>query len=324
MLCPKIQQDVFEVFGETLCELAEQDRTICAISAAMTSGTGLASFAKRFPDRFYDVGIAEQHAVTLAAGLAVGGMNPFVALYSTFFQRAYDQWVHDVCLQNLPVTLALDRAGLVASDGETHQGLYDLSMLLPLPNVEIFAPADAHDLRQALVYACSANHPVAIRYPRTRTTEIEPLNTARRTLSQHGGDTLHALRLVQQGSDLTVIVLGAVLEEACSALSKINNLSCALYSCACARPFDFNGMMAALKQSKNLLLIEEGSCRGGWGASLIPEIKRRCPEVVVSLLGIPVSSAGQASRRELLKASGLDADSIADTIRSIMGQHKGD
>ena len=155
-----------EVFGETLCRLAKEDKRLIAITAAMQNGTGLEEFARRFPDRFYDIGIAEQHAVTFAAGLALEGMKPVVAIYSTFLQRAYDQVLHDVCMQNLPVIFALDRAGIVGEDGSTHQGVFDFSYLRHIPNLIVMVPKDENEFQNMIKTAAECRAPVAFRYPR--------------------------------------------------------------------------------------------------------------------------------------------------------------
>ena len=205
-----------EVFGETLCQLARENRRLVAITAAMQSGTGLEEFARWFPDRFYDIGIAEQHAVTFAAGLALEGMKPVVAIYSTFLQRAYDQVLQDVCLQNLPVVFALDRGGIVGEDGPTHQGLFDFSYLRHIPNLVIMAPKDENEFQHMIKTATECPYPTAFRYPRGKGLGVK----------REG--TLHPIdigkgELLREGQDIVIIGIGSTVYPSLRAAEKLSD-----------------------------------------------------------------------------------------------------
>jgi 1-deoxy-D-xylulose-5-phosphate synthase len=201
-----------DVYGDLVCELARADSHIVAITAAMCSGTGLTRVAEEFPDRFYDVGIAEQHAVTMAAGMALGGLRPLVTIYSTFLQRAFDQVLHDVCIQNIPVIFAMDRAGIVGADGATHQGLFDISFLRPLPNMILMAPSDELEMHRMFRTALALKQPCAIRYPRGKARGL-PLGPERNDLLEIG-----KARLVQEGREVAILAYGTILDDVRKAL----------------------------------------------------------------------------------------------------------
>ncbi len=305
------------VFGETMVELAEGDSRVVAVTAAMMQGTGLLPFAERFPDRLFDVGIAEQHAVTMAAGMAIGGLRPYVAIYSTFIQRALDQVIHDVCLQNLPVVFALDRAGSVGGDGETHQGIYDLAMMLSYPNLSVFAPATVSDLRSILLLSRNHDGPIMIRYPHdiadSRSFLPEDLDVERDELIR-----LSELRKIRDGSDLTVISLGATLREAEKAVSLIVNeyehISVDLFSCISAVPFDYNNMLESIQRTRRLFIVEDACELGGFGSMIASEVMRSSLEVTVDFAGIRNRIVGQATRTELRQDEGLDASGLAERM----------
>ncbi len=310
-----------QCFGEILLELARDDGEIVAVTAAMAQGTGLIPFSHAFPERFFDVGIAEQHALTMAAGMAAGGLRPFVAIYSTFLQRAVDQLIHDICLQNLPVVLAVDRAGLVGGDGETHQGLYDLSMALPLPNLTVLAPASNSDLRAALVCARRQDGPVLIRYPHdlagNRDYYKVPGNLDGLKLSD-----LQALRRVTQGSDLTVVALGTTVREAEQAVLNLtagdSGYSIELFSCLCASPFDYESMLESIHRTGRLLLLEEGIEDGGFGSHVAAKVSCEIPGLVINYAGVSIPTSLQSTRSDLMAQALLDVKGIEERMRRLL------
>ena len=251
------------VFGKTLVELARTDEKIVGITAAMLDGTGLNFLQKAFPDRCFDVGIAEQHAVTFAAGLAAQGMRPVVAIYSTFLQRGFDQVAHDVCIQNLPVTFVLDRAGIVGADGPTHHGLYDLAYLRCLPNIVIMAPRDENELRRMLMTAIYCGHPAAVRYPRgnglgvTLQEPVDPL-------------PLGKGELLREGEDLLLCALGAMVEPALKLAETLakEGLSCAVLNARFVKPLDSVLIHAWADRCKGLVTLEEGCAPGGFSSAV--------------------------------------------------------
>lgn len=303
-----------DAFGRAMVELARSNSKICAISAAMTSGTGLAEFARTYPARFYDVGIAEQHAMTLAAGLAAGGMQPVIAIYSTFLQRAYDQLLHDVCLQCLPVVIAVDRAGIVGEDGETHQGIYDLSLLLPIPGLEIFCPADFADLKRTLAYAVTAGKPVVIRYPRGKEwpgklPEAQPAACETGRLAEP-----YQIRCLRRGSQVTLAALGTRAGPALAAASLLEQkgLSAEVLAITCAKPLDLDSLIASAQKTGHIVLIEEGMSTGGFGQSALPQLLTALPGLRFALLGLEDQPVCQGNRDQLLQARHLDTQAIAD------------
>ena len=302
-----------EAFGIFMIDLARKNPKIFAISAAMTSGTGLAAFAEKFPDRFFDVGIAEQHAVTMAAGMAAGGDKPFVALYSTFLQRAYDQVLHDICLQKLPVTLMLDRAGLVGEDGETHQGIYDLSLLLPLPFVEIYCPLDAESLKIVISKASESSNPVAIRYPRSSM----PDNAA----DYADYDPEHDLNYIRlrDGKDCTIVILGAIYESACSAADYLsdNGIACDVFAVIKAKPFDLSFLLPSIRRTGKIIIAEDGVLNGGFAQYILPDLLKIMPGLKFNQLGVQETPLNQASRFELLKSQRLDAQGIVSAVKEL-------
>jgi 1-deoxy-D-xylulose-5-phosphate synthase len=289
-----------DVFGEEVVALAKEDKRVIAISAAMTLGTGLSVFSERFPERFFDVGIAEQHAVTLAAGLAAGGMRPIVALYSTFLQRAVDQVLHDVCLQNLPVTFVIDRAGAVGADGPTHQGYYDLIFALSAPNLTVLTPHAADDIRPMLDYALRHSAPVLIRYPRA----TAPRRAAAPLLTN--------VRLIE-GTDVLLLAIGTMADQAveASALLHKKGISCAVELVLCLKPFDFGSIIGKWSQFSLVAVVEDGAERGGGAAAIAAKACIHGYYGPVVIRGHRDLLQPQASRNELLQASGLDGEGIA-------------
>jgi 1-deoxy-D-xylulose-5-phosphate synthase len=284
----------------------------------MTSGTGLSGFSENFPARFFDVGIAEQHAVTMAAGLAAGGMRPVVALYSTFLQRAYDQLLHDICLQKLPVVLAIDRAGIVGEDGETHQGIYDLSLLLPLPGLEIYCPPDCATLRKVLDYAITAEGPVAIRYPRGNEWSgllPEPLPS-----SKSAWPELQRVKRLRAGDRITLAALGSMAGPACEAagLLATQGIEADVLSITCAKPLDIAMIIASTGRTGHILLIEEALKTGGFGQFALPELLAALPSARFALLGIDDQPLCQGSRDQLLANQKLKPADIAARAKKLL------
>ena len=306
-----------QVFGETMIELAGLDRRVVAVTAAMTQGTGLLPFAGRYPDRLWDVGIAEQHAVTMAAGMAAGGLRPYVAIYSTFMQRAQDQVLHDVCLQNLPVVFALDRSGLVSGDGETHQGIYDLALSLSYPNLTVFAPASEIDLKAILHLSRRHQGPVMIRYPHdiAGSGHLLPDDI---DFASDPLDRLFPLRKLSDGTSLTVIALGTAMREAEKAVNHITNmnpeLSVDLYSCICALPFDYHNMLESIHKTGRLFVVEEGCEIGGFGSMIVSEAVRLYGKLYADFAGVLNRTSGQAARTELRHDETLDPEGLSERM----------
>ena len=294
-----------DVFGSALLDLAQKDDKIVAITAAMTAGTGLKEFSKRYPERFFDVGIAEQHAVTMAAALAAGGLKPVFAVYSTFLQRAFDQVLHDACIGNLPVVFAVDRAGIVGEDGETHQGLFDLSFLRCIPNMTVLAPADEAELKQMLSCAFyDFSGPVALRYPRDKVQGV----------SQEGFKALEPGRgeLVKEGSDLLIIAAGTVLYFALQAAERLlkKGLQAAVLNARFVKPLDEELIIKNALRCGRVLTVEENVLSGGFGSAVLELFEKEGLMLPVKRLGVQDIFVGQGSRAQMLKCCGLDAEGI--------------
>jgi 1-deoxy-D-xylulose-5-phosphate synthase len=294
-----------QVFGQWLCDMAERDPQIIGITPAMREGSGLVEFSKRFPDRYYDVAIAEQHAVTLAAGLACEGLKPVVAIYSTFLQRAYDQVVHDVALQNLPVVFALDRAGLVGSDGATHQGSYDYTFLRCVPNMTIMAPADENECRQMLYTATTLKGPSAVRYPRGQgpgvpiVAEMTALPVGRAELRREGR------------SGLALLAFGALVE---SAQKIAERLDATLVNMRFVKPLDEELVLAVAARHRALVTIEENVVAGGAGSAIGELLAAEGVLRPLLHLGIPDRFIEHGSREDCLAAAGLDLASLTGAV----------
>ncbi len=305
-----------DVFGSEMVAMAKDNPLICAISAAMTSGTGLLKFESCYPERFFDVGIAEQHALTLAAGLAKGGMRPYVALYSTFLQRGIDQLLHDICLQNLPVTITLDRAGAVGGDGDTHQGIYDLALTSALPNLEIFAPATETDLRTLLRKSQNMDCPVLIRYPKEKAREFPET-----VFIQKAELDPYAVREVLSGEDLAVIALGPMVFSALDAADYLSRkgINIGIFSTISAKPTNIHDIICIVKNYKRLLLVEDGIKESGWGERILARLASNENCINSDNMGIIFPLAGQAERSSLLNKSGLDAAGIIKKAEELLG-----
>jgi 1-deoxy-D-xylulose-5-phosphate synthase len=302
-----------KVFGNTVCELAERDVDIVAISAAMVVGTGLQGFQQRFPTRCFDVGMAEEHAVTYAAALAAAGLKPVVAIYSTFMQRAYDQVLHDVCLQNLPVVFGLDRAGLVGDDGPTHHGVFDLSFLRTIPNLTVMAPSDEAELRDMLKTAFALNAPVAVRYPRgqgvgvdlSREAQVLPLGQA---------------SVVREGGDLTILSIGTMLAEARRAAETLaaKGIEAAVVDCRFVKPLD-EALILSRAQRGPVLTLEENVLAGGFGAAVVELLEDRgvCNSRL-RRLGLPDRFISHGKREKLWAEAGIDAAGIVAAAKALL------
>ena len=309
-----------EVFGATVTAAAAADRKIVAITAAMASGTGLEQFAKTYPDRFFDVGIAEQHAVTFAAGLAAGGYRPVVAVYSTFLQRAYDQILHDVCLQQLPVLFALDRAGVVGEDGETHHGLFDLAYLRHIPNMSIIAPRDENMLRHALFTGLGFDGPLAVRYPRDKGRGLPPEEP--RCLPWGRGE------LLRKGEDVAILAVGTAVSLALESAERLSRLglSAAVVDPVFVKPLDeFLLREVAGSVRYGMLTVEEHTLPGGFGSATL-ELLTGSGVLSRPLrrLGVPDRFVGHGAREILLAEIGLTAEAIVSACLQLAGEKKGD
>jgi 1-deoxy-D-xylulose-5-phosphate synthase len=297
-----------QVFGQWLCDMAERDPRVMGITPAMREGSGLVEFSKKFPARYYDVAIAEQHAVTLAAGMACEGARPVVAIYSTFLQRAYDQLIHDVALQNLPVTFAIDRGGLVGGDGATHQGAFDLSYLRCIPNMVVMAPADENECRQMLYTAVSLDCPAAVRYPRGQGpgTRIEDRMTAlpvgRAELRREGR------------SGLLLLAFGTMVAP-CAAIAE--RLDATLVNMRFVKPLDVDLVCRLAAGHECIVTLEENALAGGAGSAVAECLAAHRIERVVHHIGIPDRFIEHGSREDCLAMAGLDAAGLARQIERI-------
>lgn len=313
------------IFAKQLITLAKEDRKIVAITAAMPEGTGLSKFAKEFPDRFYDVGIAEQHAVTLAAGMAADGLRPVVAIYSTFLQRAYDQIVHDVALQNLPVLFCLDRAGLVGEDGPTHNGVLDIAYLKTIPNMVLMAPKDENELQQMLATALKHPGPAAIRYPRGEAIGV-PLEEPAMPLPIGKGELLRGDLGLENGSaageiDVALVALGNMVYPALAAAALLEGegFSVAVVNARFAKPIDRELLALIAQRCRRIVTLEEHALSGGFGESVLALLEEeksagRIPPVDVRRIGIPDQFIEHGAQRILREKLGLDAERIAASV----------
>jgi len=308
-LPPKFQ----DVFGLTLLELARKDKSIVGITPAMPTGSSLKFMMEEFPDRAFDVGIAEQHAVTLSAGMATQGHKVFCTIYSTFLQRAYDQVIHDVALQNLPVIFCIDRAGLVGNDGATHHGAYDLAFLRCIPNMIVAAPSNAIDLRQMLYTASKGlEHPIAIRYPRGRGTVKEWKQDFKAIEIGKG------LKL-RDGKDLAVLSLGSISSEVEDALNTIDNsFSIAHYDLRFLKPLDESMLQSVFNRFENIITIEDGCMKGGFGDAVLDYAQTSSYKGRIHKLGIPDEFIEQGDTKELYDLAGISSEKIKDKIKAIL------
>jgi 1-deoxy-D-xylulose-5-phosphate synthase len=294
-----------QVFGQWLCDMAAQDKRLVGITPAMREGSGMVEFEQRFPERYFDVGIAEQHAVTFAAGMAAEGLKPVVAIYSTFLQRAYDQLIHDVAIQNLPVVFALDRAGLVGADGATHAGAYDIAFLRCIPNISVACPADENECRQLLSTAFAQDHSVAVRYPRGAGAGVAV---------QAGLDTLPFGKgeIRRQGKGIAILVFGTLLYPA---LEAAQALGATVVNMRWAKPLDTELLAQVARNHQALVTVEDGCVMGGAGSAVAEALHACALDCPLLQLGLPDSFVEHGDPVRLMALQGLDAHGIQASIR---------
>ena len=297
-----------DIFSKVFCDIAKQNDAVVGITAAMADGTGLARFARMFPDRFFDVGIAEEHALTFAAGLAAGGLKPVVAVYSSFLQRAFDQTIHDVCLQNLPVMIAVDRAGLVGSDGETHQGLFDMSFLNMIPNMTILSPKNRWEMADMVRFCADFQYPVALRYPRG--AAYEGLSAFRTPIVYGKSEILY------EEEDIAVIFVGHMAELAVQVRDRLKEIGyhCSLINARFVKPLDTEMLEALTKDHRLFVTIEENVLSGGFGEQVLHYVSRAKLDVGVRCIGIPDDYVEHGNVDLLRREVGLDAETIVKQI----------
>ena len=303
-----------QVFGQALIEMAEKDERVVAVTAAMPEGTGLAKFAELYPDRFFDVGIAEQHGVTFAAGMATEGLKPVVAIYSTFLQRAYDQILHDVCIDRLPVTFAIDRGGIVGEDGSTHHGLFDLSYLRSLPNMVIMAPADENELRSMLATALRHDGPVAFRYPRGTATGF-PLDKTVEPLKLGKG------KVLKEGNDILMLAIGKSVGDALEARETLKGLgiTATVVSCRFVKPLDIDLICSLVKKIPRVITIEENVLMGGFGSAVLEALNDKgLTGMQVKRIGIADTFVEHGPQQLLRSLYGIDAPAIVKVAERLM------
>jgi 1-deoxy-D-xylulose-5-phosphate synthase len=302
-----------EVFGETLCRLAKENQQLIAITAAMQSGTGLEEFASQFPDRFYDIGIAEQHAVTFAAGLALEGMRPVVAIYSTFLQRAYDQVLQDVCLQKLPVVLALDRGGIVGEDGPTHHGLFDFSYLRHIPNLIVMVPKDENEFQHMIKTAAECPGPVAFRYPRGKGVGIARERSLRLIDIGRG-------EILREGQDILIIAIGTTVYPSLRAAERLTEIGiqATVINSRFLKPLDANLLCDWAKKTGKVLTVEENVLQGGFGSAVLELFQERgLFPVQVKRLGIPDTFVEHGPQALLREKYGIDENGIIQGVQEM-------
>lgn len=301
-----------EIFGQALALLAEHDERIIAISAAMREGTGLECFAEKYPDRFYDVGIAEPHAVTFAAGLAAQGLRPVVAVYSTFLQRGYDEIIHDVCLQNLPVVFAIDRAGIVGEDGPTHQGVFDISYLRHIPNLVVMAPKDENELKDMLEFSLKYNGPSAIRYPRGKAQSIEHR-------AQSAEVEIGKAEILKDGEDIALIAIGNTVYPALNAAARLekDGIKAAVINARFVKPMDKGLIFSIASRIKRVVTVEENLLAGGFGSAVLEYLNSvDIHDVKIKTLGIPDEFVEQGSQAILRKKYWIDEEGIYQSCKA--------
>jgi len=297
-----------QVFGDKLVSMAKTNDRLVAISAAMPEGTGLSGFAEKYPNRFFDVGIAEQHAVTFAAGLASNGIRPVVALYSSFLQRAYDQIIHDVCMQKLPVVFAIDRAGLVGEDGETHQGVFDTSFLNHIPNMTILAPKNGLELEHMLEFAVAFNGPIAIRYPKGNAS----------SMLEHKQEPIECGKCewIRKGESAAIISVGTMTETAVKVAERLDkeHIHCSVINARFIKPMDTQMIEDVAKSHSIIIIIEENVLTGGYGSSFLQHVSDMQLDTRVINLGIKDTFIEHGTRKEQLELCRLDENGLYEQI----------
>ncbi len=305
------------VFGKTMVELAEKNKDIVAVTAAMPEGTGLAEFSEKFPDRFYDVGIAEAHGVTFAAGMATEGLRPVVAIYSTFLQRAYDQIIHDVCLESLPVVFAIDRGGIVGEDGPTHHGLFDLAYLRALPNMVVMAPMDENELKQMLFTAINHPGPIAFRYPRGKATGAEPEATDQLI-------PIGKAKVLTHGDDVLILAVGhSVAEsiEAAKILERENNIHATVVNARFVKPVDAELISELTAKINRVITVEENVLHGGFGSAVLEALaENNVTDFCIRRIGIKDTFVTHGSKEKLREHYRLDAKAVAQAAKELCAQ----
>jgi 1-deoxy-D-xylulose-5-phosphate synthase len=299
-----------EVFGNVISEMATRDQKIVAITSAMKEGTGLNRFATEHPARFYDVGIAEQHAVTMAAGMARGGLRPYVAIYSTFMQRALDQVIHDIAMMDLPVVLCLDRAGIVGEDGPTHHGVFDLSFLRMIPGVDILSPGDEIELEMMLRYSADTKRPLVIRYPRGTGVGSKDNCNNRRPIIRGKAE------IVKEGTDLAIFALGNCLSEAINAANDLDaqGIKARVINPRFVKPFDRNILADVIKRRMPIVTIEEHALAGGFGSMILETAAELGNSAKILRIGIPDDFVQHGTQKELRALLKLDSKGIYQQI----------
>jgi 1-deoxy-D-xylulose-5-phosphate synthase len=303
-----------QIFGDLMVRLAQKNDKIIAVTAAMPEGTGLSMFAQRFPDRFFDVGIAEQHGVTFAAGLATEGFRPVVAIYSTFLQRAFDQIIHDVCIEKLPVIFALDRGGLVGEDGPTHHGQFDFSYLRALPNMVVMAPKDGNELQRMLVTALNHNGPIAFRYPRDISADVD-LDAAPEALPIGKGEVLI------HGDDLLILAVGHMVQESLKAcrLLKKQGIHSTVVNCRFIKPLDTQLITDLAAATPRIVTVEENARQGGFGSAVLELLADQAiGPVRIKRIGLPDQFIEHGATAILRKKYGLDAEGIVNAALELL------
>ena len=298
-----------KIFGDWLCEMAEKDSKIIGITPAMREGSGMVEFSQRFPEQYFDVAIAEQHAVTFATGLAIGGYKPVVAIYSTFLQRAYDQLIHDVAIQNLPVLFAIDRAGIVGADGPTHQGAFDLSFMRCIPNMIIMTPSDENECRQMLYTGYQCGKPAAVRYPRGNAigVELTPLEML----------PIGKSRLIREGQKIAILNFGTLLPSALEAAEKLNST---VVDMRFVKPIDIEMINVLAQTHDYLVTLEENAIQGGAGSAVAEVLNSSGKSTALLQLGLPDYFIPQATQQEALKDLGLDSKGIEEKILNFIAK----
>ena len=312
---PRTKANYTDIFSTVMCKLGQRDEKVVAITAAMPDGTGLKRFRNMYPDRFFDVGIAEEHAVTFAAGLAAGGLKPIVAIYSSFLQRAYDQILHDVCIQNLPVIFAIDRAGLVGSDGETHQGIFDLSYLSSIPNMHIMAPKNKWELSDMIKFAVSFVAPIAIRYPRGEA--FDGLKDNREPIVYGKSESIY------EEEDIILFAVGSMVKVALEVRKQLKETgySCSLVNARFVKPIDEEAIKEACREHKLIVTMEENVASGGFGEKVRAYVDTLHEKAKVLCVTIPDEYVEHGNVELLKQEVGIDADSIVKkVITAYIGQ----
>ena len=306
------QKDYSKVFGDKLVSMAKDSDKIVAITAAMKDGTGLKDFANIYPNRFFDVGIAEQHALTFASGLAKEGMIPFVSIYSSFYQRGYDQVIHDICMQNLPVIMCVDRAGLVGNDGETHQGLYDLSFFKLIPNLTIMAPKDFIELEQMMDYAITLNKPVVIRYPRGSESKIK--------FTKHQKITLGKSEILNTGTEVSIITIGNMTPLGMEIVNELKkyNISCDLINTRFIKPLDTSTIKKSIIKTKLVITIEDNTIIGGLSSSIKELLVDSSINTKIKSYAFPDNFIEHGSVQELQEKYGITKENIIKYIKKTL------